>query len=189
MKAKVFWSIAALCFLLGSLATPMFGQLPTSCSNAMLHGNYGFTINGKIIPPGGTQFVAQQGVSMQHFDGAGNETAAVDFIMTNGVPFGGHPFVDDGNGFRGNESGTYTVNPDCTGSAKLNFYNQSDQLITTIQVQFVLANGGKEIREVVKSITLISPTACNLGEAGCSVGVPATILADGKKLGALDNDD
>ncbi|MGB7024972.1 MAG: hypothetical protein WBD73_14330, partial [Candidatus Acidiferrales bacterium] len=120
MKAKFFGIAAALSFLLFlSAAPPAFAQFHTTCSNALLRGDYGFTVDGKVIPPGGSAFVAQQGVALQHFDGNGN-FKAVDFIMTNGAP-AINPSTDlNANGFRANESGTYTVNSDCTGSMTLN---------------------------------------------------------------------
>jgi hypothetical protein len=177
MKVKLFSIAAALSFLFFLSAAPAFAQqLPTTCSNAMLHGNYAFTINGKIMPPGQTAFVAQQGVAMTNYDGNGNLTQ-VDFIMTNGVPSLNPSTAVNGNGFRENETGTYTVNPDCTGSLTINFKTKFDTPAATIQVKFVLAKSGREIREVVQSVTAFLP-----GGPDGGVNVPATILADGKKL-------
>jgi hypothetical protein len=85
MKAKLFSLTAALSFLLLLSTIPSFAQLPTTCSNALLRGDYGVTVDGKIIPPGAAAFVAQQGVALRHYDGEGNFTQ-VDFIMTNGAP-------------------------------------------------------------------------------------------------------
>lgn len=180
MKAKVFCITAALSLLLFLSVAPVFAQLPTTCSDETLHGNYAFTIKGKIVPPGQTAFVAQQGVAMTNYDGDGKLTQ-VDFVMTNGLPAIMPSTVVNGNGFRESENGTYTVNPDCTGSLTINTYTTSNTLAATIQVKFVLAKGGREIREVVESITAFLP---NNGK----VNVPATILADGKKLGPVDND-
>jgi hypothetical protein len=179
MKAKLFSVTAALSFLLFLSAVSAFAQFPTTCSNALLRGDYGFTVDGKIIPPGGTAFVAQQGVALQHFDGAGNFTA-VDFIMTNGVPAINPSTAVNSNGFRTNERGTYTVNPDCTGKLTLNQYTKFDTLAATIEIKFVLVKSGKEIREVVQSITAFPPS----GE----VNIPATILSTGKKLEPLDDE-
>lgn len=183
MKAKLFSITAALSFLLFLSAAPAFAQLPTTCSNAMLNGDYAFTINGKIIPPvppGQTAFVAQQGVAMTHYDGVGH-LRQVDFVMSNGNPaINPTTALNTSTGFRTNESGTYKVNPDCTGSLTINTYTNLDKLAATIQVKFVLAKSGKEIREVVQSITAFLPTG--------KVTVPATILADGKKLEPLDNE-
>lgn len=181
MKMKHFSIVAALSFLSWFGAIPALAQFPTSCSNSMLRGNYGFTVNGKIIPPGGVGFVAQQGVALQHFDGAGH-FVAVDFIMTNSVPTTNQPGTAvNSNGFRINESGTYTVNPDCTGKLTLNTYTIYNTLASTIQIKFVLDRGGKEVREVVKSITAYPPSG--------KVNITATILAKGEKLEPPDDTD
>ena len=179
MKAKFFGIAAALSFLLFLSAAPAFAQFPTTCSNALLRGDYSFTVDGKIIPPGGTAFVAQQGVALQHFDGEGHFTA-VDFIMNNGAPAINPSTAVNSNGFRSNESGTYTVNPDCTGSMTLNQDTKFYTLASTIQIKFVLVKRGKEIREVVTSITAFP--------MGVKTNVPATILANGKKLEPLDGE-
>lgn len=178
MKAKFFSLTATLSFLLFLSTVPSFAQIP-ACSNALLRGDYGVTVDGKIIPPGAAAFVTQQGVALRHYDGVGNFTQ-VDFIMTNGAPAINPGTAVNANGFRTNESGTYTVNPDCTGSETLNQYTKFNTLAATIQVKFVLAKGGTEIREVVQSITAYP--------GGVETPVTATILANGKKLGPLDDD-
>lgn len=197
MKAKLITIAAALSFLLFLSAVPAFAQFPTTCSNILLYGDYGFTVNGKIIPPepeGQTAFVAQQGVALQHFFGDGT-FKAVDFIMTNGVPaINPSTAINSSTGFRTNERGTYTVNPDCTGSLTLNQYTKFNTLAATIQIKFVLVKGGKEIREVVTSITANLPCDGDTNDPSCvaggieTVNVPATILANGKKLGPFGGD-
>lgn len=184
MKPK-FSCITALAFLLSLLAAPAFAQqLPTTCSNALLHGDYAFTINGQIIPPGQAAFVPQQGVAMTSYDGNGH-LIQVDYVVSNAVPAINAGTAVNANGFRENESGTYTVNPDCTGSLTINFYTKFDTKAATIQIKFVLAKSGREIREIVQSITAFPP-----GGPQGGVNVPAAILADGKELGPLyDNQD
>src|SRR5215469_14469596 len=179
MKGKFLSLTAALGSLLLLSTVPTFAQLPTTCSNALLRGDYGVTVDGKIIPPGANAFVAQQGVALRHYDGQGN-FSQVDFIMTNGVPAINPNTAVNSNGFRTNESGTYTVNPDCTGSETLNQYTKLNTLAATIQVKFVLANGGTEIHEVVQTITAFP--------GGVETPVTATILANGRKLGPLDGE-
>ena len=70
---------------------------------------------------------------MAHFDGEGGLTE-VDHVVLNGVP----PEEE----WRPS-SGTYSVNPDCTGSAVINTGNPP------IPLHFVVVNHGKEIRGVV----------------------------------------
>ena len=102
------------------------------CSNHTLHGDYGFTVEGEILGPG-LQF---RGVVMQHYDGKGSFTQ-VDHIVFNGVPPAGEWTPG---------SGTYTVNPDCTGSAVIIVPGNP---MSPINLHFVVVKQGKEIRQVV----------------------------------------
>jgi len=72
---------------------------------------------------------------MAHFDGKGNITQ-VDHIVTNGLP----PAQEWTPG-----TGTYTVNPDCTGAAVIN----SGSTPFPLNLHFVVVRQGKEIRQVV----------------------------------------
>jgi len=105
------------------------------CSNHTLHGDYGFTVEGEILGPG-LQF---RGVVMQHYDGKGSFTQ-VDHIVFNGVPPAGEWTPG---------SGTYTVNPDCTGSAVLH-------TPTELKLHFVVVKHGTEIRQVVDGDAVIA---------------------------------
>jgi hypothetical protein len=73
-------------------------------------------------------------VALTHFDGKGNLTQ-VDHVLLNGIP----PAVD----WRP-ATGTYTVNPNCTGTAQILLQGGP-----TVNLRFVLVNNGKEIRTVV----------------------------------------
>ncbi len=50
-------------------------------------------------------------------------------------------------------TGSYTVNPDCTGTTTLNFF-VSGQLVRTSVVSFVFDDNQREIRMVQKSLQL-----------------------------------
>ena len=102
------------------------------CTNHTLHGDYGFALEGEILGPG-LQF---RGVVMQHYDGKGNFTQ-VDHIVVNGVP----PAEEWTPG-----SGTYAVNPNCTGSAVINVPGNP---LSPINLHFVVVKQGKEIHQVV----------------------------------------
>jgi len=102
------------------------------CTNKTLQGDYGFALEGEILGPG-LQF---RGVVMTHFDGNGNFTQ-VDHIVFNGVP----PAEEWTPG-----SGTYTVNPNCTGSAVLIVPGNP---LSPINLHFVVVRQGKEIHQVV----------------------------------------
>ena len=74
------------------------------CSNATLHGDYAFTINGQVFPPG-KPMITRDGVAMTHFDGNG-VLSQNDFVMqypdmmgmSSPVPNGDPP--DSTTGFR-----------------------------------------------------------------------------------------
>src|SRR5439155_12649998 len=84
------------------------------CSNATLRGNYRFRVVGQGP---GTSVTAV--VGMKHFDGAGKLTQ-VDFAVTDGVPQPGEVNAKTGAfQFRKGQTGTYMVNPDCTGSMEI----------------------------------------------------------------------
>jgi hypothetical protein len=86
------------------------------------------------------------------------------------------------DGFHTEESGTYTVNSDYTGSAKIKFPPPGAGLSgAVIEVMFVLSNHGRTIHQTVRSLTPPGPT-------GDRVAVPASIHADGEKLGPVPED-
>jgi hypothetical protein len=101
------------------------------CSNRTLSGNYGAQVTGTILGAD----LPVRAVALSHYDGDGNFTQ-VDFAVVNGVP----QSTDWRPGF-----GTYTVNPDCTGTAML-FPTPG---APPIPQHFVIVNNGKEILGVV----------------------------------------
>jgi hypothetical protein len=114
----------ALLFLTVSFSSAQDDQ---SCSKASLKGSYGFQINGSI--PG---ILAIGGVARVVFDGQGNftQTDDVQIIVSGQAPL----VILDRPG-----SGTYTVNPDCTGTETLNAGGQVHHS------RLVLVNHGKKI--------------------------------------------
>src|SRR5438270_12724300 len=77
----------------------------SACSNSTIRGSYAFTIHGTIFLPGGATLLID-GIAKETFDGQGNETQ-VDAVSTNGML--------DAPGWRPG-AGTYSVDPDCTGT-------------------------------------------------------------------------
>jgi hypothetical protein len=134
MSRIVVGSIAIVCLILAlgasAQAQPGAGKRGReSCSNRTLFGDYGGLIEGTILGPN----LALRTLIMAHFDGEGDLTD-VDHVVLNGVP----PAEEWRPG-----TGTYTINPDCTGSAVFNIGN------APIPVHFVLVNHGKDLRGVV----------------------------------------
>lgn len=101
------------------------------CSNRTLNGDYGFTLEGTILGPN----IPLRGLVMQHYDGNGNITQ-VDHVVDGGTP----PMQEWTPG-----TGTYTVNPDCTGAGVINSPSGHGPL----PIHFVVVNNGKQIFQVV----------------------------------------
>jgi hypothetical protein len=101
------------------------------CSVATLNGNYGFKNTGFTTPSHsvtGTEIpVAVLGLDM--FDGAGNISVTNGTLAVKGKIFTG-----------GTTSGTYTVNPDCTGSI-----TYTAGVAAGETQNMVIVNGGTEI--------------------------------------------
>jgi hypothetical protein len=95
-----------------------------SCSNSSLQGNFGFQFKGDIIGLGPIA-----GVGVTTYDGAGNFTGK-DNINVNGFPV-----------LSLAESGTYSVNADCTG---IQTVNQADGNV--VHTTFVIM--GKQVFQV-----------------------------------------
>jgi hypothetical protein len=90
----------------GASAAERRGVSDAECSNQTLRGDYAFAIDGTILT--GPSPLLLRGVAMTHFDGDGNLNQ-VDFVTVNGA---------GGSDWRAG-TGTYTVNPDCTGEAQI----------------------------------------------------------------------
>jgi hypothetical protein len=114
------------------------------CSNGILRGDYGFAIEGQILA--GPRAGPVRGVAMTHFDGQGN-LSQVDHVVVNGVPQAAEWKP---------ETGTYTVNPDCTGKAQFSGPDGGP----AVNLFFVVVRNGQEIRTVVSE-----------GIAASSVGI------------------
>jgi hypothetical protein len=95
---------------------------------------------------------------MSDFDGNGNFTQT-DFVVINGAP--------TASVFQ-NESGTYQINSDCTGTATFRYANG-----TYIDLALVVVNEGREFRTVVTLLALYgNPVPANTGSSGTRVDNP-----------------
>ena len=138
MNSWVFKRILAATIALPVLsgAARAGGTDDYGCSNATLKGEYAF---------GGTNYtrlIVFNGIRV--YDGNGRFTQR-DY-QGNSVPAEFAP--------QGQETGTYTVNSDCTGSAALDWNvpvpTGSTGFITTL---FVISDGGRHVHEVVSELT------------------------------------
>jgi hypothetical protein len=115
----------ALLVLISSLQAS--AQDDQSCSKASLKGNYGFQFSGSI-----PNVLAIGGIARVVFDGQGNFTQTDDEQIN--VSGQAPVVILDRPG-----NGTYTINPDCTGSETLNVGGQIHHS------RLVLVNHGKKI--------------------------------------------
>lgn len=116
------------------------------CNNNTIKGTYGYAVSG-TVPTGepANPFGPGVSVGIRHFDGEGNFTQ-VDTSKTTTVSA---PDVE--------ASGTYTVNPDCTGVMILNRPGAP----APAMLRMVVVNKGKTIYWLVLS----PPTVVVLGTA------------------------
>jgi hypothetical protein len=103
------------------------------CSDRTLDGDYGFSVEGIVLPAPGLSFTLR-GVAMTQFDGKGNLTQ-VDHIVFNGLP----PAEEWTPG-----TGTYHVNADCTGTMTIETSTGD-----IVNLRIVVVKSGKEVRTVV----------------------------------------
>jgi hypothetical protein len=157
-----------------ALALPSASGARDNCTDASLKGDYGFTIAGQGLNATGTES-AVNGVALTHFDGAGKLTQA-DFVVTDGKPGPGDGNSTTGFHFQTGETGTYTVNPDCTGQAEIHLNVPVPQGSTgVIKLIFVLTNRGRTIHTVVAEF--IPP--------GATAPVFNTTHSDGWRVGSV----
>jgi hypothetical protein len=110
-------------------------------------------------------------VSLVTYDGAGH-FARTDFGNVNGVPKGGQ------TAFNPNQSGTYTVNQDCTGTMQ-NVYSSC----VVLGLEMVIADDGSAVKAIIGTETVPSrgPTADGT-TCPPSCGERVQVSLDGKKV-------
>ena len=126
------------------------------CSNMTIAGQYAFTITGSILAPAAVAGPVA-GVALTTFDGFGN-LVQVDHVTHNGVlPV--EPWRP--------ATGTYSVNPDCTGT--FTFTPQPTNPADggpALTVFFVIAQGGAEIRTAVSGSPNTPPFVASINSTG-----------------------
>ena len=140
MNAAVKASMAFLTTCLTAAPADAF------CSAQTLRGNYAFTVQGNALSPEGAVVALINGVGIVAFDGVGN-LIQEDFIVFNGVQSPGGP--TNPSGFHTGETGTYSVNADCTGSTTLVLGPGN-----SLGLAFVIAGNGATVHTVVASGTV-----------------------------------
>jgi len=124
--------ISLLLLALTLAASPALIADPVVCSNHTIQGSYAFTIHGTIFLPNNAT-IQIDGIALQFFDGKGN-FKQVDAVADNGLLM---------PGWRPG-TGSYSVNPDCTGTQTLSVPGMGD-----LHLQMIVAQGGNTIHQVV----------------------------------------
>jgi hypothetical protein len=143
------------------------------CSDATLKGEYAFGVTAYTPPnlPDGPPRVV---TGIKVFDGRGNLTQR---------DYSGYNLAGDDFAPPGQETGTYKVKSDCTGSMVINLnvpHVPAGLSSGVIHIKFVISDGGRHIHEVVSEFfpPFSSP----------SVPVPTQTSADDWKV-ASERDD
>jgi hypothetical protein len=151
------WAAIVIPLLMSSVPVAHAGQ----CSPAGVAGKFGFTLNGVVLLPTGAVPIAAIGRAT--VDAKGNVTGTESRSV-------GGDYADE------TLQGTITVNPECTGSMTVSFF-EAGQLVRTSVLSIVFDGNQREIRMVQKSLQL--PDGSFL---------PVVITVDGKKIFAEDED-
>ena len=124
----------SLCLLtLGLAALSTLTAYARPCSNQTLKGTYANSLHGLIFIPGGSAPLVLAGVVKTTYDGNGTFTQ-VDAVSDNGSGV---------TGWRPG-SGTYSVNPDCTGTSTIVIPGMPD-----VHTQFIVSQSGNTTHFVV----------------------------------------
>jgi hypothetical protein len=123
--------------LLTALLPTAYGQ---SCSLARAAGKYAFSDSGTVIGVG-----PRAADAILTLDAAGNFSGPVTASLNGSVS-------------RSTLSGTYTVNPDCTGAANFSEFDLSGNLLITATADFFWDNNMREIRFIFTSAVLANRT-------------------------------
>ena len=147
MKNWLFKGILAAVIALPVTSGASWAQDNDGCTNATLNGDYAFAVSAWHLTSGQPP-TPQVVVGIVRYDGKGNR-AQIDYI-------GDSLRTRNTTDFAMGETGTYTVNPDCTGreQVQLNVPNvppgTSHGVIDSV---FVIAGGGRSIHAVVARFT------------------------------------
>jgi hypothetical protein len=110
------------------------GRQRERCTNRSLQGNFATMVEGYFLA--GAAQVPLRSVALTHFDGRGN-VSQVDHAVVDGMT----PPVDWAPA-----TGTYQVNPDCTGQSELNIPGNP---LSPLSIRFVIADDGNLLLSVL----------------------------------------
>jgi hypothetical protein len=138
MNCKLAARFAGFALLVLGASTLGFAQSDSPrCNAGLIAGSYGFTLTGNKLAGNGP-IGPQVGVAMTHFDGDGSLTQ-IDTVTIAGKVVADFTHTP--------ANGTYSVNPDCTGTFTLDFTDGRPPVVAN----FVVVKNGMEIDAVVIS--------------------------------------
>ncbi len=124
------------------------------CSNGTIQGEYTFTVHGKTLnPPDGKVTGLQDAIGIIKFNGSGNFVQE-DYVLINGV----QPLPKGSPAGFQHESGTYKVNPDCTGMMHVVIVPGK----FTRDKAFVVSKDGRKIHAIVTKAVSFGPDLVEL---------------------------
>ena len=137
-----------------NLASAARAQDEGGCSNATVAGKWGFTTNGTVVGIG-----PRSSLGIFTLDGSGN--------LVNGKA------TSSLNGSVTDEtfSGTYSVNPDCTGKLSIDIFNLAGMKILTATLDLVFDSNSRELRAMFTSAVVPNGPA-----------LPTVITVSGKRM-------
>jgi hypothetical protein len=156
MKHNIIRRVFFFSMLILALAAVASAQEGRTCSLAGVAGQWGTYGNGWLILPNGPVPVA--GVTRFTRDAQGN------FLGTETSVVGGKVS-------QYTLKGTTTIHSDCTGTRTYGKYDQSGNLVVTVEEALVWVDNETEARVVITSLVFANGTS-----------VPAVITGNGKKL-------
>jgi len=156
MKFSVIGAIcvaAALALWPGAVASAQDGP---ACSSIRVAGEWGYSKTGTIVLPTGAVPFASLGKVVLEAGGNvwGTQEASVGGTVANGEL-----------------RGTFTVNPDCTGTATVGVYDPSGPLLRMITMSLVFDDKATEVRMLVTSLMLPNGTV-----------LPSVIIGNAKRM-------
>ena len=157
MKCKIVQTTFLVATLLGTLPAFALENDDRTCSSAGVAGLWGYSETGTLyLSPTGIA-VPYSSVGEYTLDAYGNLSGARTASVGGTIQ---HATI----------KGTATVNPDCTGTLTLGFYDQSGNLASTAVKFLVYVDNAREARAIITSVALANGTALS-----------AVLITDAKK--------
>jgi hypothetical protein len=137
-------NIMAKSFVVTAFAMAIVSMMPSAyaqhCSFAGAVGNYGFSDSGTIVGVG-----PRAAVGLLSFNAAGQIKGQVTASLNGGIS-------------QTTLSGTYTVNPDCTGTTTFTELDQNGNPVLTATVAIAWDDNMREARFLFTSVVLANGT-------------------------------